>query len=158
MTTNSTIINKKLIPHFTQIPDLILDSWMSELSGAEFKVLMYVARRTYGFRRESDEISIDQMADGIVTRDGRRLDGGTGLSRNTVAKTVADLVSKGVLIRKTRTDDRGGNLPSTFSINFSSDFGTKLSPAKEGVRKSDPIPDVYGTSCGEGVQIGRAHV
>ena len=37
---------------------MILDSWMAELSGAEFKVLLYIARRTYGFGKESDSISL----------------------------------------------------------------------------------------------------
>ena len=40
---------RALIPNSTQVPDLILDYWMPKLSGSEFKVLMYLCRRTYGF-------------------------------------------------------------------------------------------------------------
>ena len=63
-------MTRALIPNSTQIPDIILDRWMAELSGAEFKVLLYVARRTYGFGKESDNISLNQMASGIRRRDG----------------------------------------------------------------------------------------
>ena len=40
---------RTLIPNSTQIPDVILDRWLARLNGAEFKVVMYIARRTYGF-------------------------------------------------------------------------------------------------------------
>ncbi len=58
-------MTRALIPNSTQVPDVILDHWMAALSGAEFKVLLYVARRTYGFGKDSDNISLNQMASGI---------------------------------------------------------------------------------------------
>ena len=70
---------RSLIPNSTQIPDVILDRWMSQLTGAELKVLLYVARRTYGFGKSSDRISLQQIARGIRRRDGSVLDLGTGL-------------------------------------------------------------------------------
>jgi len=73
---------RTLVPNSTQIPDVILDRWMAVLSGAEFKVLLYIARRTYGFGKDSDDISLNQLARGIRRRDGTSLDGGTGLSRS----------------------------------------------------------------------------
>ncbi len=63
---------RALIPNSTQIPDVILDQWMADLSGAELKVVLYVARRTFGFGKESDNISLSQMAQGITKRDGMR--------------------------------------------------------------------------------------
>jgi hypothetical protein len=45
---------------------------MADLSGAELKVVLYVARRTFGFGKESDNISLSQMAQGITKRDGMR--------------------------------------------------------------------------------------
>ena len=47
---------RSLIPNSTQVPDVLLDHWMAELSGTEFKVLLYVARRTYGFGKEADTV------------------------------------------------------------------------------------------------------
>lgn len=125
-----------LIPNSTQIPDLILDRWMGRLSGAEIKVVLYVARRTFGFRRDSDTISLAQMAKGIVTRDGRQLDCGTGLNKDTVAKTVQALIEKGILIRTRHTDERGGDAPSTYSLNLDSEFGLGDGEAKT------PVPRV----------------
>ena len=68
-------------PRYTPIPDQVIDKLMTELSFAELKIVLYVARRTYGFGKQSDTISLDQLATGIKTRDGRVLDSGTGLSR-----------------------------------------------------------------------------
>ena len=67
-------MSRTLIPNSTQIPDVILDHWMAKLSGAEFKVLLYIARRTYGFGKDTDDISLNQLAHGIRRRDGTRLD------------------------------------------------------------------------------------
>src|SRR5437773_1424406 len=93
-------MTRALIPNSTQVPDVILDHWMAELSGAEFKVLLYVARRTYGFGKDADNISISQLATGIRRRDGSVLDRGTGLSRTGVKEACNGLIVKGLLIRK----------------------------------------------------------
>src|SRR5689334_5276606 len=96
---------RELLPNSTQVPDVILDVWLSELSGAELKVVLYVARRTYGFGKESDNISLNQMADGIRRRDGSVLDRGTGLSRSTVKTTCTSLVERGFLIKTTNVSE-----------------------------------------------------
>jgi phage replication O-like protein O len=92
---------------------------MAELSGAEFKVLMYIARRTYGFGKDSDDISLNQLARGICRRDGTRLDRGTGLSRSGVKAACNALISKGILLRVTNTA-KDGREPeeSTYRLNL----------------------------------------
>jgi hypothetical protein len=40
----------------------VLDRWMASMTGAEIKVVLYVVRRTYAFRRTSDRISVAQMS------------------------------------------------------------------------------------------------
>src|SRR5262249_52982608 len=108
-----------LIPNSTQIPDVILDHWMSELSGAEFKVLLYVARRTYGFGKESDNISINQMAEGIKRRDGSNLDHGTGLSRSGVKSACNSLIQRGLLVRVNNRSEHGRECEeSTYRLNL----------------------------------------
>jgi len=62
-------------PNGTIFPDVLIDRVMPHLSGAEFKVLAYVVRRTFGFKKESDSISLDQICNGITRRDGSVLDG-----------------------------------------------------------------------------------
>src|ERR1700730_8900710 len=94
-------MTRTLIPNSTQIPDIILDHWMAKLAGAELKVLLYIARRTYGFGKESDTISLSQIAHGLIKRDGTVLDLGTGASRSSVARSVKVLQDLGIVIRKT---------------------------------------------------------
>jgi hypothetical protein len=43
------------------------------------KVLLYIIRRTFGFKKDQDNISLSQMLNGIVKKNGERLDSGTGL-------------------------------------------------------------------------------
>jgi hypothetical protein len=45
----------------TLFPDALLDHVMANLTGAEFKVLAYIVRRTFAFKKQSDTISLDQI-------------------------------------------------------------------------------------------------
>ena len=51
-------------PNYTPVPDELFDELMVELSGAELKVLLYIIRRTFGFKRDAD------MIRSVYTRDG----------------------------------------------------------------------------------------
>ena len=105
-------------PNYTQTPNELFDELLPKLSESELKVLLYVIRRTFGFGKEYDAISINQLADGITTRDGRHLDQGTGLSRTSVKKATAALVDKGVLtVRKVRSED-GDFESNVFTLRF----------------------------------------
>jgi phage replication O-like protein O len=110
---------RTLIPNSTQIPDVILDHWIGVLSGAEFKVLLYVARRTYGFGKDADNISLNQIAAGMRRRDGTLLNRGTGLSRSGVKIACNLLIEKRILIRTSRTA-KGSREPeeSTYRLNL----------------------------------------
>jgi hypothetical protein len=110
---------RSLIPNSTQVPDIILDHWMAELSGSEFKVLLYIARRTYGFGKDADTISLNQLAHGIRRRDGRIIDRGTGLSRSGVKAACVTLIEKKLLIRTTNTvEDKREADESTYRLNL----------------------------------------
>src|SRR5688500_20337815 len=85
-------------PRYTQVPDELFDELMAHLSGAELKVLLYIIRRTFGFKKDSDNISLSQICHGIKTREGEVLNKGTGLSRSTVRMPLKGLCKKnGVL-------------------------------------------------------------
>ena len=86
--------NNLFNPNFTQVPNFILDFMMADTSCSEFKVLMYVCRRTYGFHKKSDKIAISQIIDGITDRDGKVLDKGTGLGRRTVINAIKNTCRK----------------------------------------------------------------
>jgi predicted transcriptional regulator len=88
---------KELVPNFTQIPNIILDDFLSLLNGSEIKVLLYICRRTYGFQKNSDSISISQICSGIKTKDGNVLDSGTGLSNKPVIEALKKLEEYGLI-------------------------------------------------------------
>src|SRR5215216_3665019 len=84
-------------PAYTQVPDELFDVLMPQLADCELRVLLYIIRRTFGFKRETDAISLSQMVSGITTADGRVLDRGTGLAKATVARGLKGLRAKGVI-------------------------------------------------------------
>lgn len=118
-------------PNYTQVPDAVFDVLMPILSGAEFKVLLYIIRRTFGFKKREDEIALQQIISGIKTRDGRQLDGGTGLSRDSVTKAIKSLEEKGVITRNRRYSEERGDQPSTYSLRFKGESGKSASPESE---------------------------
>src|SRR5215212_5443220 len=81
-------------PTTTPVPDVFFDVLAAQLTEAELRVLLYVLRRTFGFKKESDTISLKQMVDGIKTRDGKILDRGTGMAKSAVARGAQGLVDK----------------------------------------------------------------
>ena len=105
-------------PNNTQVPDELFDELMVHLSGAELKVLLYVIRRTYGFKRESDNISLSQMLTGIVKRDGTRLDHGTGLSKPTLLSAIRSLVQKGMIVPERRRSTERGDEATTYRLHL----------------------------------------
>jgi hypothetical protein len=111
-------MSRSLIPNSTQIPDVILDHWMAALSGAEFKVLMYIARRTYGFGKDGDNVSLAQITGGIVRKDGVVLDRGTGLTKTGVCKALDALEQRGLVKRRQRDSKKSGHLPTFYSLNL----------------------------------------
>ena len=56
-------------PNGTIVPDDVFDVLLPRLSEAELRVLLYIIRRTFGFKREADAISLSQLVDGITTTD-----------------------------------------------------------------------------------------
>jgi hypothetical protein len=64
---------------YTPCPDEFFDRQLADMDDDELRVTLYSFRRTFGFKKTDDVISISQYLHGIVTRDGRRLDSGCGL-------------------------------------------------------------------------------
>jgi hypothetical protein len=73
-------------PSYTQVPDELFDVLITQLSDAELRVLLYIMRRTFGFKREADTISLSQLVSGITTRDGQVLDRGTSGAQRVARK------------------------------------------------------------------------
>ena len=117
-TGSNNIFPGFLRPTTTPVPDEVFDLLMHQLSGAEFKVLLYICRRTFGFKKDVDNISISQLVNGITTKDGKVLDRGTGLSKDSVSRVVRTLEEKGVIIRTRRRSAEKGDEATTYSLNF----------------------------------------
>lgn len=86
-------------PRYTQTPDELFDELLAPgvLTEAELRVLLYIVRRTFGFKKDADAISLSQLTDGIVTREGRRLDWGAGVKRAAASRAVQGLERKGII-------------------------------------------------------------
>ena len=108
-------------PNTTSVPDDFFDVLAPNLSEAELRVLIYILRRTFGFKKESDTISLRQMVEGITTQDGRMLDRGTGMSKPGVAKGVKGLVAKGVILAIRNSSLERGDEPTTYRLHFPHD-------------------------------------
>ena len=106
------------IPNGTYVPDEVFDLLMPRLSDIELRVLLYIIRRTFGFKKGADDISLKQMVEGIQTRDGRVLDGGCGLSRPSVSKAVRGLVEKNIVTATANYSPQRGNEATTYTLVF----------------------------------------
>jgi hypothetical protein len=113
------------------VPDELFDEWLAVLSGAELKCLLYIVRRTLGFKKDADAISLSQMVHGITTRDGRVLDGGTGLNRSTVVAALASLEARGLIIVVRAADDQGAALTSTYALRWRDEAAAEPPPPAE---------------------------
>jgi len=78
---------------FTPLANEILERLVkTALLGAEFQVLLHILRKTYGFRKKDDWISLTQFQKG------------TGLSRPTVVKSLKTLVLRRIIIKSINCD------------------------------------------------------
>ncbi len=105
-------------PNYTQVPDELFDLLMPQLSECELRVLLYVIRRTFGFKRDSDAISLSQLVEGIVTREGQRLDYGAGVARSSAVRAIKGLLEKGVIVVTKRSSVQRGNETTTYALRF----------------------------------------
>ena len=106
------------LPTYTQVPDEFFDVVAPRLTEAELRVLIYIMRRTFGFKKSADTISLNQMIHGIKARDGRTLDAGTGMSRNGVIRGVKGLVEKRVVLVDRGIDEDGVNQINLYRLNM----------------------------------------
>src|SRR5918999_4808801 len=125
-------------PNTTRIPNEVFDTLMSHLSGGELKVLLYICRRTFGFRKDSDSISLTQIAHGITTKAGRVLDQGTGLSKRQVQRALRVLENRKVIEVTRKVDETGLHEINTYRLNVRG--GDILSPPVE-----TPVSGEVGT-------------
>jgi Bacteriophage replication protein O len=118
---------------------------MSKLSAGELKVLLYICRRTFGFRKDSDSISLTQIAHGITTKAGRVLDRGTGLSKRQVQRALRALEGRQIIQVERKVDETGLHEINTYRLNVTG--SEKMSPPVE-----TPVSGEVGTPMSLGVE------
>ena len=116
---------------FVPVPNAYFEH-LADMSGAELKVLLAILRRTAGWRKESDEISIEQLQQM------------TGLARNSVRAGLRGLLERGLVVERTRaTGSKAASytciIPSSIGSKIDPLGGQKLTPKKEkGVKNCPP--------------------
>lgn len=74
-------------PNYTQIPNIFLDKWLKELGFAELKILLVIYRKTFGFHKIKDQISLSQLEEM------------TGLERTHLKPAIDKLIEKKLIER-----------------------------------------------------------
>jgi len=90
---------------------------------------LYIVRRTFGFnKKQSDNIPLAQICHGIITKEGRVLDHGTGLSKSTVQLALKELLAKNVLFAAARVNAHRGHEATTYRLNIHSAADQSVAP------------------------------
>jgi hypothetical protein len=106
-------------PNTTAVPDEFFDVLAPNLSEAELRVMLYIIRRTFGFKKAADPISFSQFLTGITTHDGRVLDNGCGLrSRGHLSKSLKSLIEKGVIVATKSQKANGSQATTSYGLRF----------------------------------------
>lgn len=112
-------------PNYTQLPNVFFDYWMSRLTHVEFKVLCCIARKTFGWRRKKDSISISQ----IVKM--------SGASKQSTINALHTLENHKLVIKQRHQSDTYGNEPNTYTVRV---LSPGKSPANDGASTIDVLP------------------
>lgn len=99
-------MTNSFIPNTASIPNILFDYWMRKLTDGEFKVLMAIARKTYGWRKKCDTISL------------RQIEHLTSLSRKGITKMIDSLCSKNLVIKIKSKTEWGDDAPNQYEINI----------------------------------------
>ena len=55
-------MSNKFIPNSFQVPNVLVDEYITELSSHSFKLLLFIIRKTKGWQKQKDSISTTQLA------------------------------------------------------------------------------------------------
>ena len=124
----------KFIPNFLQVPNAVIDELLPDLTGAELKCYLVVIRKTKGWNKESDNISISQFMKA------------TGLSNSAVIKACESLVKYGLLVK-----ENGSRNTGIYAVNSYSKTTYEKS-SQVTCEKSSPVKKVHST-CEESSQV-----
>ena len=82
------MVNPQKENGYTAIANEILEQVVkTDILASEFRILLFIIRKTYGYQKKEDKISLTQF------------EKGTELSRATVVKALKNLVSRNILVK-----------------------------------------------------------
>lgn len=76
-------LNEKLL--YTKIPNVLIDQFLPTLTGSEWLIITIIIRKSIGFQKNGDTISLSQF------------EKSTGLARNTVKDALDGIIKKGLV-------------------------------------------------------------
>lgn len=91
-------------PNYTQIPNIFIDDWLDKLSGLQVKILLIICRKTIGWHKLTDKISLSQLM---------KL---TKAARDKICDAVKSLVDFGLIIKE--VTGIGRNATTFYEINI----------------------------------------
>lgn len=99
-------MSKITAPNYTQIPNVVLDEWIKILNYSEFKILMIICRKTFGWHKTKDKISYNQLSEM------------TGICKNTVISSLKKLEDYGLIKKTISKNKKGFNNTNTYEISI----------------------------------------
>ena len=75
-------------PNYTQTPNDLFDHWLPLLKEVELKVLLVIMRKTFGWHKTRDYISLSQL---------EKL---TGSTQTNITKSIKTLIEKGLVSKE----------------------------------------------------------
>jgi phage replication O-like protein O len=135
------------LPTYTQVPDDLFDFLLPTLNEAELKVLLYIIRRTLGFKKHQDQISLSQI------EKGTKHDRGVGLSKRTIIRALQSLEKRNCIFIHREKDDQGINLINMYSLKLVN--GTQKYYTTDGgvTHDTTPLSDTGDTTKSGGSDI-----
>jgi len=125
------------LPNYTQVPDELFDKLLPDLVESELKVLLYIVRRTLGFKKRLDAISLKQLEKGIPGKDR-----GAGIGRRQIIRCLKCLEEKRIIRIIRQKDPKNINEINFYSLNFSEENGGSDSQDTTVVSPTTPRSDI----------------
>lgn len=126
------------VPNHTQIPNEFIDKCMGDLTHAQFKVLIAICRKTIGWHKHSDYISISQIVDLAK------------VSNKTVVQALKELEKMGYI-----TTEKSKRSTTLITINYSTTSVTSTPPSVTTTQASvmsTPVASVMSTHTKETIK------
>jgi len=98
-------------PQYTKTPNLIFDVLLRELSGSQLRVLLFVVRRTMGWKKDHEFIPLSIAC----------IQEGTGLSKEPVVDALRYLCESNLILRQKQRDEEGRQGITAYRLRFTSD-------------------------------------